>query len=74
MNDSSIKNPLEVSKVDEIFANLPVEVETILELPSRGKFYKTSLIKLRPVNFEDEKAMSIAKNQGEDGLNTLLSR
>ena len=74
MNDSLTNKPLEVSKVDELFANLPVEVETILDLPSRGKFYKTALIKLRPVNFEDEKAMTVAKGQGENALNLLLSR
>ena len=74
MKDTLINQPLEVSKIDELFSNLPVEVEAVLDLPSRGKFYKTSLIKLRPVNFEDEKAMTIAKGQGENALNLLLSR
>ena len=75
MNDISTNKPLELKNdVNDLFLNLPVEVETVLEFPSRGKFYKTALVKLRPVNFEDEKAMTIAKGQGSNALNILLSR
>jgi len=75
MNDISTNKPLELdSRINDLFTNLPVEVETVMEFPSRSKFYKTAFIKLRPVNFEDEKAMTIAKGQGTNALNILLSR
>jgi hypothetical protein len=59
---------------DEIFANLPTETETVVDLPSRSKFYGTSKITIRPMTFEDEKAMVLSKKNKGDVINTLLGR
>ena len=60
--------------LDEVFANLPTETETLVELPSKGKFYKSQNITVRPMTFEDEKAMVLAKKDKADAINVLLSR
>jgi|688.fasta_scaffold06158_15 hypothetical protein len=60
--------------LDEIFANLPTETETVVELPSKSKFYGNNNISVRPMTFEDEKSMVMAKKENADSLNTLLSR
>ena len=62
--------------VDKILENLPSELEEIIELPSRAKFYilkePTEGVKIRPMNFSDEKAIVQASNK--DSINILLSR
>jgi hypothetical protein len=60
--------------LDDLFANLPTETEVIVSLPSKSKFYNNQSVILRPMTFEDEKSMLMAKKEGADSLNTLLSR
>lgn len=60
--------------LDDIFANLPTEAETYVSLPSKGKFYPTSKLKVRPMTFQDEKAILNARKDKTDALNVLLSR
>ena len=62
--------------VDAILENLPTELEEIVDLPSRSKFYTlkdpAEGIKIRPMNFSDEKAIVQAANK--DSINVLISR
>lgn len=60
--------------LDELFANLPTETETVVSLPSESKFYGNKTITIRPMTFDDEKAMVMAKKENADSLNVLLSR
>jgi len=62
--------------VDAILENLPTEVEEVVDLPSRGKFYNlidpSRGITVRPMDFSDEKAIVQAPNK--DSINVLISR
>lgn len=60
--------------LDDIFANLPTETETFVEVPSKGRFYPSSKLKIRPMTFQDEKAMVSARKDKVDALNVLISR
>ena len=62
-------------QVDNLLKNLPPEVEQAVELPSKGKFYNlTEPVVVRPMTFDDEKAI-ISSGKGQvDALALLLSR
>ena len=60
--------------IEDIFANLPTETETMVDVPSKSKFYNGAKIFLKPMTFEDEKAMILAKKNKSDVINTLLAR
>lgn len=75
MNNNNKEAPIgQTFTLDSLFANLPTETETIVDLPSRGKFYKNSVVSIRPMTFEDEKSMLLSRKEGADSLNTLLSK
>lgn len=60
--------------VDSLFANLPTEVEQQVLPPSNGQFYQNKYLTVRPMTFEDEKAMVVARKEKSDAVNTLLHR
>ena len=63
--------------IDSILTNKPSSEEVEVLLPSKNKFYlsdSSKSISLRPMTFEDERAMMSKKNVNIDVLNTLLSR
>jgi hypothetical protein len=60
--------------LEDIFASLPTETEVMVDLPSKGRFYQSNKITLRPMTFEDEKAMVMAKKDKVDIINTILHR
>jgi hypothetical protein len=68
----------EQSIIDSILKNMPTSDEVEVLLPSKNKFYSlidpSKPITLRPMTFEDERAMMSNKNVNIDVLNTLLSR
>ena len=65
--------------VDSILENLPTELETDVSLPSKCKFYTlpdpASPVTVRPMTFEDEKAIAtIKKSDRMDPISYLLSK
>lgn len=64
--------------VDKILEFLPPEVEVSVDLPSKGKFYNlidpTASVTVRPMTFDDEKAIANTKKGKVDPVNLLLSR
>ena len=65
--------------VDSILENLPTELETEVNLPSRCRFYTlpdpASPVSVRPMTFEDEKAIAtIKKSDRMDPINYLLAK
>ena len=64
--------------IDKILELLPAEVEIPVVLPSKGKFYNltdsTIPITVRPMTFDDEKAIANTKKGKVDPVNLLLSR
>lgn len=78
MSDDPQKiNTEEDAEVASILESLPTEVATAVLVPSRGipYFGKEKKIVIRPMNFDDEKAIiSTKKNQKIDAATLLLSR
>ncbi len=69
----------EEEEIASILEHLPSDVEIQVEVPSRGKFYGSNFdetkVSVRPMSFEDEKAIITAQNDPSiDGANLLLSR
>ena len=69
----------EENTLDSLFKDIPTELETLVSVPSRCKFYTDleldSKVKIRPMNFGDEKALAAAsENPGVDMGDLLLSR
>jgi len=63
--------------IDNLLEFLPAETELTLELPSKGKFYKScpnGMVKIRPMQFSDEKAVVNSKKSNVDPINMLLER
>ena len=64
--------------IDNILENMPSNDEVAIQLPSKNKFYTlkdpAKPISLRPMTFEDERAMMTNKSGGADILNLLLTR
>jgi len=69
----------EEDEIANILEHLPSEVAVQIEVPSKGKFYGSNFdetkVSVRPMSFEDEKAIITAQNDPSiDGANLLLSR
>lgn len=61
--------------VNKMFDHLPSEVEIEVKLPSTGKFYPTKgPITVRPISWDDEKALASAKRGNTDLLSLIMSR
>ena len=64
--------------INDILGNMPSSDAVAIEVPSRNKFYKledpAKPISLRPMTFEDERAMLSNKNIDLDVINLLLTR
>jgi hypothetical protein len=73
----NIENPSNEEAIDKILENLPTEIETSIEVPSRGKFYNlkdpSSPLTVRPMTFEDEKVIASTKNK-DQLINILIDR
>ena len=83
MQEDVLSNPgvdnLKQEVIDSILENLPTEVETPVSMPSKCKFYTlpdpASPVSVRPMTFEDEKAIAtIKKADKTDPINYLLSK
>lgn len=62
------------NSLDSLFSNVPANSEEVTNLPSNGKLYPISSVRIRPMTFADEKAMASARRNKEDAINTVLSR
>ena len=61
--------------LDKLFENAPLESEVLVELPSKGKFYRGFTgAKVSPLLFEDEQRILLSKNKGVDPINELISK
>ena len=64
----------ETPTIDSLFSNLPQEVEEQVLPPSKGKFYSSKYLTVRPMTFDDEKALIVSRKEKADAVNTLLQR
>ena len=75
-NSLDRNNPDRDSKLAELFGELPVDSEIVVDLPSEGKFYesKNSKITISPIKFEDEKSLSTSVKNKINPVNLLISK
>tara|TARA_R110002051_G_scaffold308961_1_gene381279 strand:+ start:92 stop:850 length:759 start_codon:yes stop_codon:yes gene_type:complete len=77
-SSSPIDAPDIQNEVDSILSSLPTETETAVTLPSKGKFYGDAcpdgIVKIRPLKFEDEKALLSVKDKNADPVGLILGR
>lgn len=64
------------SRLEQLFGELPTETETIVNLPSEGRFYanKTSQVNITPITFEDEKQLSTSVKNRINPVNLIISK
>lgn len=61
--------------VEKLFENSPAETDILVELPSKGKFYKGfKQAKVKPLTFEDEQKILLSRNAGADPVNDILEK
>ncbi len=64
--------------LEELLSNVPDTAEVEVELPSKNRFYSlqdpSKPVTVRPMTFQDEKAMMSSRNSSMDTINLLLSR
>jgi hypothetical protein len=59
--------------LDDLFSNMPEEVEVDIKLPSKGKFYTNlETITIDPLTYEDEDKILRSKNKGAHAIDMLL--
>lgn len=64
------------AQLEQLFKDMPTEVETVIKLPSEGRFYenKTPTVTIRPLTFEDEKQLAGNLKGNVNPINLILSR
>tara|TARA_R110000868_G_scaffold13711_9_gene63624 strand:- start:9027 stop:9776 length:750 start_codon:yes stop_codon:yes gene_type:complete len=73
----NVNKPDVNDQLSKLFEGTPTETETLVELPSRGRFYpnKESTVLITPIKFEDEKQLaSNLKNSSSNPLNLIISK
>lgn len=64
------------SKLKDLFGDVPLESETIVKLPSEGRFYKSKVAELTisPIRFEDEKSLTSSQKNNINPVNLILEK
>ncbi len=71
--DNQNNNPEQKNVLDSLLENVPLESDVIVDLPSEGRFYKNfSQVTIKPMTFDDEKAIIASSKKGIDPINVLL--
>jgi len=77
MINNEVPDPAKQDVIEELLKDLPTDVAVEVDLPSEGKAYKLedpdSPITIRPMTFEDEKAL-VSAAKGQDPVNIILQR
>lgn len=64
------------SRLEQLFGDLPSETDTIVRLPSEGRFYtiKNSEVTITSIKFEDEKNLASNIKNNTNPINLILSK
>jgi transcription termination factor NusB len=64
------------SKLDQLFGQVPTEIDSIVKLPSEGRFYanKVSDVTITPIRFEDEKQLAVSIRNNQNPINLIISK
>lgn len=63
------------SELEKLFSNIPVEVDMVVNLPSKGKFYKDfKEARVMPLLFEDEQRILVSKGKDANPVNSIISK
>lgn len=75
---SNLQDPSNLDRekeLDKLFQNAPIDTEMMVELPSKGKFYKGFVgVKVVPLLFEDEQKILFSKKKNSDPTNEILAK
>lgn len=75
MSNSANLTPEQLKAIDDILGDKKQDSSFVeVEVPTQCKWYDTDSIKLRPFNFEDEKAALNPTNKNKNFLNFMLER
>jgi hypothetical protein len=76
--EAKLNKMTESQVLSDLLKNVPSNDAVAVELPSKNRFYNlidaAKPVTLRPMTFDDEKAMLSKNNANQDVLNILLSR
>jgi hypothetical protein len=62
-------------ELEKLFSNMGSEVEMMVDLPSKGKFYNGfNGVSVSPLLFEDEQRILISKNKNSNPMNEILAK
>jgi transcription elongation factor Elf1 len=64
------------SRLDQLFGQVPSEIDTPVKLPSEGRFYpnKTAEVIISPIKFEDEKQLATSIKNNVNPINLILEK
>jgi hypothetical protein len=64
------------SQLEALFGDLPPEMDTVVALPSEGRFYKNNskMVTINSIKFEDEKQLASNIKNNENPVNLIISR
>lgn len=68
-------NQAREAEIEKLFSKVPYEAEVIVDLPSKGRFYKEfNGVKISPLLFEDEQKILMSKNKNINPINEIISK
>jgi hypothetical protein len=63
------------AEIEKLFSEIPYESDIIVDLPSKGRFYKDfNGLKITPLLFEDEQKILMSKNKNINPINEIISK
>lgn len=64
------------SQLDQLFGEVPAEIDVSVKLPSEGRFYsnKQPEVVITPIKFEDEKQLATSLKNNINPINLILSK
>jgi hypothetical protein len=64
------------SQLDQLFGEVPAEIDVSVKLPSEGRFYmnKQPEVTITPIKFEDEKQLATSIKNNINPVNLILSK
>jgi len=63
------------AEIEKLFSEVPYESEVLVDLPSKGRFYKEfNGLKISPLLFEDEQKILMSKNKNINPINEIISK
>lgn len=70
-----VQNQSREAEIEKLFSEVPYETEMLVDLPSKGRFYKDFAgAKVIPLLFEDEQKILMSKNKKINPINEIIAK